>query len=205
MEADLATLLGQAVAHFEPIFDHYGLLLVFGLILVEGFGVPAPGQTVLIVGGVLAARGQLSLVWLLAVAWSGCVLGNAIGYSIGRSGGTRLLRRLPIDAGRLLRFEQAVSRNSLWLLVSARFVDGFRQAAGIVCGALLVAPWRFATGTVVGATLWTLVYGLGSYYLVLRLAAIHAFFQGLGPWTWGLMALLGGLLLWWLSARASRV
>ena len=57
--------LGQAVARVQPLLDRYGYLMVFLTILVEGVGIPAPGQTLLIAASLSAAHGNLNLVWVL--------------------------------------------------------------------------------------------------------------------------------------------
>src|SRR5665647_2741741 len=68
--------LGQAVARVEPVLDRYGYLVVFLTILVEGVGIPAPGQTFLIAAALSAAHGKLSLVWVLILACLAAGLGN---------------------------------------------------------------------------------------------------------------------------------
>ena len=88
--------LEQAVARAQPVFDRYGYLAVFLTILVEGVGIPAPGQTFLIAAALSAAHGKLSLVWVLILACLAAGLGNSLGYLLGRWGGRRLLARFKV-------------------------------------------------------------------------------------------------------------
>ena len=71
----------------QPMLDRYGYLVVFLTILVEGVGIPAPGQTLLIAAALSAAHGNLSLVWVLIWACLAAGLGNSLGYLLGRWGG----------------------------------------------------------------------------------------------------------------------
>src|SRR5690242_15863401 len=76
-----------------PVLNSYGYLAVGGLILVEDFGVPAPGETVLIAAAVYAGAGQLNLVLVALIAFLAAIAGDNIGYAIGRFGGHRLVLR----------------------------------------------------------------------------------------------------------------
>ena len=65
----------------------YGPWVVFALVLIEDFGMPVPGETALIAAAVLASQGKLPIALLLPAAWFGAVVGDNIGYVIGRYGG----------------------------------------------------------------------------------------------------------------------
>ena len=75
------------------IITDYGPWAVFALILIEDFGIPVPGETALISAALLASQGKLSIVQLLPAAWVGAVIGDNIGYAIGRFGGRSLVLR----------------------------------------------------------------------------------------------------------------
>ena len=198
-EQHMATLLSGAIDSFEPVFAQYGLLALFLLVMVEGCAVPAPGATILVVGGLLAGRGQMGIVPVLLTAWVAAISGGALGYALGRYGGRRLLNRLSIRGERLQKVEGFYARNTIVLLLVARFVEGLKQTAAIIAGTLEVPLARFMVGTVAGATVWVAVFGYGSYLLEHDFAAIHAFFHHTRPWFWGLSAvlLLSLLLVLW--------
>src|SRR4051794_9436596 len=77
----------------EPTLDRYGYLAVFGLVLVEDFGVPVPGETVLILAAVYAGSGRLDIVLVVFLAFCGAVLGDNVGFALGHFGGRRLAER----------------------------------------------------------------------------------------------------------------
>jgi len=137
--------LEQAVARVQPVLDRYGYLVVFLTILVEGVGIPAPGQTFLIAASLSAAHGNLNLVWVLISACLAAGLGNSLGYLLGRWGGRRLLARFKVRGDRLARLEEKFRRYGGGVVLVARFFDGLRQLNGIIAG-MLEMPWKIFTG-----------------------------------------------------------
>jgi membrane protein DedA with SNARE-associated domain len=173
--------LEQAVARVQPLFHRYGYLAVFAAILVEGVGIPAPGQTFLIAASLSAAHGNLSLIWVLISACLAATLGNSLGYLLGRWGGRPLLARFKVRGGRLARLEEKFRRYGGGVLLVARFFDGLRQLNGIVAG-MLAMPWKgFMAFNVLGAMLWTGVWGLGTYFLDREISPVHRAFRQIEP------------------------
>jgi membrane protein DedA with SNARE-associated domain len=156
---------GEILAHGEPLLRDYGYPALFACNLAEGVGIPLPGQTTLIAGAVLAGEGELRLGWILATALLASIGGNCAGYWIGRWGGQRLLRRLPVRAERLQKVESFVSRRGVLLVLAARFVDGLRQTVPLVAGSMGMHWWRFLAATTLGSAAWVALWGLGVYYL----------------------------------------
>src|SRR5580698_9979084 len=72
---------------------HIGYPLLFVFVMAESGGVPIPGETALITGGVLASQGQLNIELVIAIAASGAIVGDNIGYVVARNGGRWLLER----------------------------------------------------------------------------------------------------------------
>lgn len=171
----------KAVARVQPWIDRYGYPAVFLTILVEGVGIPAPGQTILIAAALSAAHGHLSIVWVLILAFLGAGLGNSLGYLFGRWGGRALLARLKVRGDHLARLEELFRRYGGGLVLVARFFDGLRQLNGLVAG-MLELPWRVFTGfNLLGAVLWTGVWGLGTYWLDRDISMVHQIFAKIGP------------------------
>src|SRR6266568_1957894 len=77
----------------ESLVQDYGLFLLFLLVGMESAGVPLPGETALVTAGVLASRGDMNIVAVIAVAATGAIIGDNVGYWAGRLGGRRLLQR----------------------------------------------------------------------------------------------------------------
>jgi membrane protein DedA with SNARE-associated domain len=142
----------------EPTLDRYGYLAICGLVLIEDFGVPVPGETVLILGAVYAGSGRLNVLLVLLLGFLGAVVGDNIGFAIGRLGGRRLVERF----GKYIlltpeRFEKAVgffARHGAKIIVLARFVEGLRQANGIVAGTTGMRWARFLAFNALGAAIW---------------------------------------------------
>jgi membrane protein DedA with SNARE-associated domain len=154
MTAPLPGLL----ASLAPMLDHYGYLAIGGLLLVEDFGVPVPGETVLIAGAVYAGAGRLNIVAIGVIAVVAAISGDNIGYVIGRWGGRALLARYGRDVlltgPRLDRAERFFTRHGGKVVVIARFLDFLRQANGIIAG-MTGMPWRrFLACNALGAALW---------------------------------------------------
>jgi len=158
----------------------YGYLAVFFGLLLEDFGLPTPGETMLIAGSVLASRGTLNIFWLLPIAWLGAVIGDSIGFFIGAIGGHRVLvrygGRIGITTERLQRVEEFFARYGDVVVVIARFFVILRQFNGIVAGTLEM-PWpRFLLYNSIGAALWVGFWGGLTYWLGGRFFEfIHAF------------------------------
>jgi membrane protein DedA with SNARE-associated domain len=184
--------LERAVARVQPVFERHGYLAMFLAILVEGVGIPAPGQTFLIAAALSAAHGNLSLVWVLIWACLAAGLGNSLGYLLGRWGGRRLLARFKVRGDRLARLEGKFRRYGRGAVLVARFFDGLRQLNGIGAG-MLAMPWKiFMAFNVLGALLWTGMWGLGAYFLDKEITPVHRVFGQIEPFVVALT--LGGLL-----------
>lgn len=91
--------LKQMVARVQPMLQRYGYPALFLAVLVEGMGIPAPGQTLLIAAALIAAHGNLNIVWVLIWSCLAAMLGNILGYLIGRWGGRPLLARFKVRGG----------------------------------------------------------------------------------------------------------
>jgi membrane protein DedA with SNARE-associated domain len=150
------------------VADYGYAAIVIGLV-VEHLGLPVPGETLLVTGAVLASRGTLDIWLLLPLAWFAAVIGNTIGYLIGRTGGHHLLVRhgdhFGITQERLTKVEGFVQRYGAIVLIFARFIVVARQLSGIVAGSLNMNWFRFTLYNVIGAALWVGFWGLSAYWL----------------------------------------
>ena len=189
----------------RPYLDHYGYWAVFIVVLVESFGVPAPGQTLIMAGALLASRGDFHIAALLATAWAAAVIGDNIGYALGRAGGRRLILRhgryVGIRRQHLARVERFFDRFGGVVVIAARFVDVLRQLNGIVAGTSGMRWWRFLVFNAVGAGLWVGLWGLGVYYLGHHMAHVAAVFKHVEPYLIGAGVAAVAALLIYLFAR----
>jgi len=165
LSTDAASALNHSLVSAQPLLDSYGYLAVFGVVLVEGFGIPAPGQTLLIAASILSARGKMSFVLVLALAFLAGVMGGTIGYVLGRWGGSRLLRKAGLSQTRLSKMERLFSRYGGGVVLMGRFLDGLRQVNAIGAGSLQMPFWKFTLFNTLGTLAWIAVWGLGVYFV----------------------------------------
>jgi membrane protein DedA with SNARE-associated domain len=185
--------LHETLALVAPYLDRYGYAAVAGALLLESFGLPLPGEAMLIAGAALAADGELRLAPLLLCAWLAAVVGDNIGFAIGRFGGRRLVLRygagIGITESRLARVEGFFHRYGGQVVLLARFFALVRQLNGIVAGTAGMSWWRFLAFNGAGAALWVSAWGGGVYFFGQSLGQLAARFHG-AAYAIGTLALL---------------
>ncbi|MGH6968763.1 MAG: DedA family protein [Stellaceae bacterium] len=192
---------------YQYVHD-YGYLAVFLGIFLEDFGLPLPGETLLITAAAVAGRQGLN-IWLLAgIAWLGAVLGDNVGFLIGHSGGRALLvrhgRRIGITAERLAKVERFVARYGAPVIIVARFVVIARQLNGIAAGSLGMHWLRFLVCNCIGAALWVGFWSTLAYWLGKKIFALFAEIRGFEPLAIGgvgAVVVLVVAYLWWRAGR----
>ncbi|HEY2219024.1 MAG TPA: DedA family protein [Gaiellaceae bacterium] len=146
----------------------YGLVLLFALVALESMGVPLPGETALITAGVLAAQGHYSIVSVIVVAAAGAIIGDNVGYWIGRKGGRALLERTPYIRDYFARVlppsERFFNRHGAKAVFFGRFVSILRVTAAWLAGITHMPWWRFLFWNAAGGILWATAFGLVAYY-----------------------------------------
>lgn len=172
-----ASPLPGFLAALTPVLDQYGYLAVGGLILIEDFGIPVPGETILIAASVYAGTGRLNIVLVGVIAVIAAVLGDNIGYLIGHFGGRALVLRFGryvlLTSERLDKAERFFTHHGGWVVMVARFIEGLRQANGIVAGTVHM-PWRrFLVYNAIGAMLWVGVWTTVGYLAGDHIKAIY--------------------------------
>lgn len=166
--AAAAPHLPGVLHRLEPTLNHYGYLAVLGLVLIEDFGVPVPGETVLILAAVYAGAGRLNVALVFLLGFCGALLGDNIGFAIGHFGGRRLVERygryIFITPERLDKATGFFDRHGGKIIVVARFIEGLRQANGIIAGTSGMHWARFLVFNAIGAALWVGVWTSVGYF-----------------------------------------
>ncbi|GAA4853041.1 DedA family protein [Actinomycetospora corticicola] len=148
--------------------------LVVGVVVgVESLGVPLPGEIVLVGAALLSSRPDLGIspVWVALSALIGAVVGDSIGYALGRRYGRTLLawlsRRFPRHFGpaHLAMAERAFARWGMLTVVVGRFIAILRIFAGPLAGVLGMPYRRFLAANVLGGLLWTVGTTTAVYFL----------------------------------------
>jgi membrane-associated protein len=146
-----------------------GYLILFGLVGAESTGVPVPGETALITGGILANHGQFKISLVIVVAAAGAIIGDNLGYLIGRTGGRRLLERPGFmeDHRRaiLTRGEPFFAKHGAKAVFLGRWVAGLRIAAAWLAGINRMHWATFVFWNALGGIAWATSVGLLAYYL----------------------------------------
>lgn len=145
----------------------YGLVLLFLLVAVESAGIPLPGETALIAAAVLA-HDHYGIVWVIAVAAAGAILGDNAGYWLGRSGGRKLAERWSVTrryAERALPpAERFFERHGAKAVFFGRFVAVLRVTAAWLAGITRMRWWEFLLWNALGGIVWAAGTGLVAYW-----------------------------------------
>jgi len=189
----------------EPTLNHYGYLAVTGLVLLEDFGVPVPGETVLILGAVYAGSGRLNIALVALLGFLGAVVGDNIGFAIGHFGGRRLVERFGryifLTPERLDKATAFFERHGGKIIVVARFIEGLRQANGIIAGTSGMHWARFLAFNAIGAALWVAVWTSVGYFSG---SHINSIYNTATRYSTYLAIALGVLLLAYIARRILR-
>lgn len=136
-----------------------GLWALFVLVLGDSLGVPAPGDSALIVAGGLAADGRLWLPAVIVVAWAAAMIGDAIAFEAGRRGGRRLLERDGRFAEHrravLVRADRFYVRHGLFAVFFLKFVPGLRAVSAVTAGTAAMSRASFLAENALACGLWT--------------------------------------------------
>ncbi len=143
-------------------------LALAGLVSGESAGLPVPGETALIAAAIIASRGRLSIEAVMVVAAASAIVGDNVGYLLGRHGGRRLLmrpgpllehRRRLLDSG-----EAFFDKHGAKSVFLARFFTGVRVTGAWMAG-INRMHWRtFLIYNALGGIVWAALFGLLGYY-----------------------------------------
>jgi len=137
----------------------YGVLIVFGIVLVEQFGLPIPAFPVLVVAGALSVDGSLSWQLCLLAAVGACLICDLFWFRAGRFYGKRILRllcKISLSPDSCVnQTEDRFRRFGVKSLLVSKFIPGFNTIAAPLSGAIGTAPRRFAAYSATGAALWS--------------------------------------------------
>jgi membrane protein DedA with SNARE-associated domain len=143
--------------------------LVVGLVIgVESMGVPLPGETTLIAAALLASQHHLNIVFVIAAAAAGAIVGDSIGYFIGRKAGRGLFERLGrrfhhFSEERIVKAEKYFHKYGVWTVFFGRFVALLRIFAGPMAGMLRMHYPRFLAANAAGGIAWSATIGVVAY------------------------------------------
>jgi membrane protein DedA with SNARE-associated domain len=181
--------------------QHYGLWAIGLLITLEDFGVPVPGETILIAGAIFAGAGRINIVALGVVAFVAAVTGDNIGFAIGHFGGRALALRFGkyvfLTEERLDKAEAFFDRRGSIVITFARFVEGLRQANGIIAGITGMHWLRFLVFNAIGAALWVGTWVTIGYFAGNNITTVYHYITLYSYYVLaGLVVLIVGYIVW---------
>src|ERR671933_2150331 len=190
------------MTHLLSLIGHYGYLVVFFGVMLESTGVPLPGETILLAAGVMVQRGHLDLGYTIAFGIAGAVVGDQIGYWVGRKGGRPFVLRwgryVFITPERLSRAEAFFTRHGGKAVFLARFISGLRVFGALVAGMSRMRWGTFFLYNALGGATWATAVVLAGYFLGSSLGVVE---QWMGRATILLVGMLAGMVALYLAYR----
>jgi membrane protein DedA with SNARE-associated domain/membrane-associated phospholipid phosphatase len=180
---------------------HYGYVLVAVFLLVEGMGVPIPGETALVTAAALAGRGTLSIVGVAIAGAIGTIAGGHAGYWIGLRGGTRVVARygrlFRLNDSKLDRTHRFFVQHGAKTVLLGRFVAFLRSFVGIFAGVSEMPAHTFALYNAAGGAVWVLTFSLLGYEFGHNLPKLVHYIGRVSLVLAVLVAVVAGVVLLW--------
>ncbi|TCK25678.1 DedA family protein [Pseudonocardia endophytica] len=196
----------MTVDHLLQTIPPLVVYLLTGVVIgLESLGIPLPGEIVLVSAALLSSRHELDVspTGVAVAASIGAVVGDSIGYAIGRRYGMPLFewlgRRFPrhFGPGHVTVAERLFSRWGVWAVFFGRFVALLRIFAGPLAGALKMPYYKFLAANVTGGIVWA----AGTTYAVYYLGIIAETWLKRFSWIGLVVAVVGGLVIAWYTRR----
>jgi membrane protein DedA with SNARE-associated domain len=188
------------------LFARYGYAVVFLGVFLENTGLPVPGETALLAGAALAKFGRLSLGWVIATAICGAILGDNLGFLIGRHGGRRLAERygptIGFTAKRLALFDRFFEQHGAKTVFIARFITGLRVVGAMLAGASGLSWPTFLFYNATGAVVWSAAIGAAGYSLAYSWETLERWIGRSGLVAF--VVVVGIVLIAWLRQRKAQ-
>ena len=160
-------LATSELMHFLTVYGYWAVLF---FVAVESMGIPLPGETMLLVAAIYAGTThRLAIPLVIAAAALGAIVGDNLGYWVGREGGYRLLRRyghyLGLDERKVKLGQYLFRKHGSKVVFFGRFIAILRTWAAFLAGTNRM-PWApFLIYNALGGITWATLYGLGGYFL----------------------------------------
>jgi membrane protein DedA with SNARE-associated domain/rhodanese-related sulfurtransferase len=200
------------VQEITRLIARYGLLLVFGNVLIEQIGLPVPAVPTLVIAGALAVEGKLSAWAAFGAAFVACTIGDVAWYVAGRVWGRRVMRllcRISLSPDSCVR--QTENHFERWggsVLVLAKFIPGLSGVAPPLAGATRLGWPTFLLLNSLGVVIWAgVAIGAGMLFHA-QIDRLISDMQGLGSWALGaIVALLAAYVAfkWWERQRLHKM
>jgi len=163
-------MLFAVTDNLQQFLTTYGYWAVFLFVAIESTGIPFPGESMLLVAAIYAGNThRLSIVLVIVAAACGAILGDNLGFLVGREGGYRVLRRygkyIGLNERKLKVGIYMFRRHGGKVVFFGRFVAVLRAWAAFLAGVNRMLWRRFLLYNALGGIAWATIYGLGGYLL----------------------------------------
>jgi Uncharacterized membrane-associated protein len=157
-------------ANLPHLLSAYGYWTIFLFVTIESTGIPFPGETILLAAAIVAGTThQLFIIWVIVAAASGAILGDNLGFWIGREGGYRLLHRygryIHLDEGKLKLGQYLFMQHGGKIVFFGRFIAVLRAWTAFLAGTNRMRWPRFLLFNALGGIVWATLFGLLGYFL----------------------------------------
>ena len=172
----------------EHLIQTYGVLAV-------GVGTFFEGETILILGGLVAQRGYVNLYWVITAAFIGTLCGDQLFFFLGRKQSQWLLSRRPSWQTRITKAQDYLDRHQIPLVIGFRFLYGLRTVTPFVIGMSRIPTGAFLLLNTIGALIWAITFGTGGYLFG---HALEAAFENIKHYEAQLLAAIvaAGFIVW---------
>jgi len=152
------------------LLQSYGYIAVLVFVAIESTGIPFPGETILIIAAIYAGTTHhLAIPFVIASAALGAILGDNLGFWVGREGGYRLLRRygryVHLDERKLKLGQYLFQKHGNKVVFFGRFVAVLRAWSAFLAGTNRMRWPSFLLFNALGGIVWAAIFGLGGYFL----------------------------------------
>lgn len=192
------------------VLETYGYLAVFLAVAIESMGVPFPGETMLVTAGAYAGAGHLQIPFVIGAAAAGAIVGDNIGYAIGRFGGRAVIGRfgkyVHLDEEKLAPAEHFFQRHGDKTVFIGRFISILRTWVAFLAG-LNRMPWpKFLLFNAAGGITWAILYGVLAFELGKNLPLLHRVVRviGIGGLAAVVVAVIVLVILHWRARHLTR-
>ena len=193
------TQLPGVFGDLQPVLEHYGYLAVGGFVLLEDFGVPVPGEAILIAAAIFAGSGHMNIALVIVVAVLGAIIGDNIGFAVGHFGGRPLVERFGryvfLTPERLDHAEEYFNKHGGKIVTIARFIEGLRQLNGFLAGIIGMHWAKFLAFNALGAVLWVCTWAGVGYLAGENIVEIYAAFDHYKWYVIAALAVVVGILI----------
>ncbi|MEZ4865233.1 MAG: VTT domain-containing protein [Caldilineaceae bacterium] len=189
--------------NWQQLLQIFGYPLIALGIGLESIGLPTPGETLVLIGAVLAANGQLNIYFVVVSAALGAIAGDNVGYFLGRRYGPVMLTRLlRLDEGQLHKSERFFQRHGPKTVFLARFIPVLRMLAAPLAGSNHMPARTFIFYNALGGIIWAIYVSIIGYFFGQNLPLVERIMRRMGVAI--VVLVVVALLLFWVNRRWQR-